>query len=84
MEEHIQKMTIINDKLKAAEDIKENLFIAMLLYYRSRRIITVDNSRINGLENRPETDLNISLVKDKLIDDVKLITWIKIENKTER
>ena len=32
MEEHIQKMSAVNDTLlKAGEEIKENLFIAMLL-----------------------------------------------------
>jgi len=87
MEEHIQKLTVINDKLKAAgEDIKENLFIAMLLCSLPESY----NSLINGLESRPETDLNISLVKSKLIDEYRThnlaehITLMRTRSKTER
>jgi len=66
MEEHIIDMSIIKDKLEAiGEEIKEELFITMLLGSLPESY----NSLINALESRPETDLTISLVRGKLIDE---------------
>lgn len=61
-------MSILKDKLEAiGEDIKEELFIAMLL----GSLPDSYNSLINALESRPEKDLTISLVKGKLIDEYR-------------
>jgi len=68
MEEHIINMSIIKDKLEAiGENIKEELFIAMIL----GSLPDSYNSLINALESRPEEDLTLSLVKGKLIDEYR-------------
>lgn len=68
IEEHIINMSIIKERLGAiGENIKEELFIAMLL----GSLPDSYNSMINALESRPEKDLTISLVKGKLIDEYR-------------
>jgi len=68
MEEHIINMLIIKDKLEAiGENIKEELFIAMIL----GSLPDSYNSLMNALESRPEEDLTLSLVKGKLIDEYR-------------
>lgn len=68
MEEHIINMSIVKDKLEAiGENIKEELFIAMIL----GSLPDSYNSLMNALESRPEEDLTLSLVKGKLMNIVE-------------
>lgn len=68
IEEHIINMSIIKERSDAiGENIKEELFIAMLL----GSLPDSYNNMINALESRPEKDLTISLVKGKLIDEYR-------------
>ncbi|KAK2578839.1 hypothetical protein KPH14_012194 [Odynerus spinipes] len=68
MEEHINRMTDVHNQLLAiGEDIKENLFIAMMLCSLPESY----NSLINAFESRPEKDLTLSLVKGKLLDEYR-------------
>lgn len=68
MEDHITLMQDLVDKLTAlGEEIKDHLFVAMLL----SSLPDTYGILITALESRPETELTLSLVKGKLIDEYK-------------
>lgn len=80
VEEHIINMSILKDKLEAiGENIKEELFIAMLLGCLPDSY----NSLINSLESRPEKDLTINLVKGKLIDEYQRTSNFAVTSETQ-
>ncbi|KAK2577939.1 hypothetical protein KPH14_011325, partial [Odynerus spinipes] len=68
VEEHLNLMAEIEAQLSAiGQGIQEDLFIALILSSLPESY----NSLISGLESRPEKDLTLSLVKNKLLDDYR-------------
>lgn len=68
MEQHIITMQDLVDKLTAlGEEIKDHLFVAMLLSSLPESYSTL----ITALESRPETELTLDLVKGRLLNEYK-------------
>lgn len=68
MEEHVMTMQDLIDKLTAlGEEIKEHLFVAMLLSSLPESYSTL----ITALESRSEEELTLNLVTGKLIDEYR-------------
>lgn len=68
MEEHVMTMQDLIDKLTTlGEEIKEHLFVAMLLSSLPESYGTL----ITALESRPEEELTLNFVTGKLIDEYR-------------